>query len=306
MKCLHQNSQRLGRFGSVTLYECQGCKLIFTDIYNDKKFDPKKIYSDFYTKEIPGRFNFGIEFIVKLFRLYRAFKIFTIYPKAKSILDIGSGRGFTLYFLRKIFKYDNVVGTQIAAAALKFSREKLGLNIYSEDLLNINLEEEQFDLVTIWHVLEHVKDPEAYIEKIYRLLKGHGRVVIEVPNFSSWTRKFTGKNWLGLDFKHHLWFFAFPALSKLLEKHAFKIKLVRTFSSEYSVFMSTQSIVSKLTGSDQLIFNWLQGVIKFKPILIIHIVLFILLAPACFIINLLLFFTRQGEVLLIVAEKGKK
>ena len=47
------------------------------------------------------------------------------------------------------------------------------------------LKGKQFDLVTIWHVLEHVRDPEAYIERIYRLLKDKGRLVIEVPNFDS-------------------------------------------------------------------------------------------------------------------------
>lgn len=304
MKCPHKNIRRLYQFDAVLLNECQDCNVIFSDKYAKENFEPKKIYNNFYKNEIAGRFNFGVEFIVRLFRLYRAVKIFTIYPKAKSILDIGSGRGFTLYFLKKVFGYYTAIGTQIEAAALKFSREKLGLDIYGEDLLEIDLKEKQFDLVTIWHVLEHVRDPEAYIERIYRLLKDKGRLVIEVPNFDSWTRRFSGKYWLGLDLKYHLCFFNYVSLSRLLEKHSFKVRLVHTFSLEYSTFISMQSITSRLTDSDQLIFNWLQGKEKFNPAVLLNIFIFILLLPLCFLVNLFLFFSRRGEVLLIVAEKN--
>lgn len=306
MKCSHQYNQRLYQFNSVSLYQCQNCQIIFSDRYEKEKFDVKKIYNNYYKNEIAGRFNFGIELIIKLFRFYRALKIFTISPRAKSILDIGSGRGFTLYFLKRFFKYHTVIGTQIEPTALKFSREKLGLDIYGEDLLEINLPENHFNVVTIWHVLEHLKEPEVYLEKIYRLLKKKGRLIIEVPNFDSWTRKLTDKYWLGLDLNYHLNFFTFSSLSNLLKKYKFKIKLVHTFSLEYSTFISVQSIVSKLTNSDQLIFNWLQGIIKFKPILLMHILLFVVLISICFIVNLFLFFSHRGEVLLIAAEKEYK
>lgn len=303
MKCQHKDVRRICQFDAVALDECYDCSVIFSDKYTKESFDPKVVYNNFYKNEIAGRFNFGIEFIVKLFRLYRAFKVFTIYPKAKSILDIGSGRGFMLYFLKKFFGYHTAIGTQIEAASLKFSREKLGLDIYGEDLLKIDLKEKQFDLVTIWHVLEHVRDPEAYIETIYRLLNDNGRLVIEVPNFDSWTRRFSGKYWLGLDLKYHLCFFSCASLSRLLQKDNFKVTLVHTFSLEYSTFISTQSIASRLTNSDQLIFNWLRGQERLSSAVVINIILFIVLLPLCFLVNLFLFFSRRGEVLLVVAEK---
>lgn len=303
MKCQHKDIRRICQFDAVALNKCYDCNVVFSDKYSKENFDPKRIYNNFYKNEIAGRFNFGIEFIVKLFRLYRAFKVFTIYPKAKSILDIGSGRGFMLYFLKKFFGYHTAIGTQIEAASLKFSREKLGLDIYGEDLLKLDLKEKQFDLVTIWHVLEHVRDPEAYIEMIYRLLNDNGRLVIEVPNFDSWTRRFSGKYWLGLDLKYHLCFFNYASLSRLLQKHNFKVRLVHTFSLEYSTFISVQSIVSRLTDSDQIIFNWLQDQEKFNSAVLKSIVLFIILLPLCFLLNLFLFFSHRGEVLLIAAEK---
>jgi SAM-dependent methyltransferase len=304
VRCPHRSTGRIQEFEGVALNECGDCGVVFSDRYAREGFDAKNVYNSFYKNEIAGRFNFGVELVVRLFRLYRAFKIFTIYPRAKSILDIGSGRGFTLYFLKKIFRYHTTVGTQIDPAALKFSREKLGLDIYGEDLLKLDLKDGQFDLVTMWHVLEHLPDPEAYVERIRRLLKDNGKLIIEVPNFASWTRRFSGQYWLGLDLKYHLCFFDYASLSGLLKKHGFKVTLVHTFSLEYSTFISVQSLVSRLTNSDQLFFSWLQGQVRFSLGVVWSILLFVILTPVCFLVNLFLFFSHRGEVLLVVAEKG--
>ena len=124
---------------------------------------PAELYDDYYKNELPGRFNSPVEYFVRLLRFYRAFKIFTIFPRARTILDIGSGRGFTLHFLRKFYGYGRTAGTQISRPALEFSRDVLGLEIYGEDFLDLTWDQQQFDVVTMWHVLEHVIDPERYV-----------------------------------------------------------------------------------------------------------------------------------------------
>ncbi len=303
MKCLHLNKKIISKYDSASLYLCHDCQLVFSDknIKTNQEFS--KLYENYYRNEIPVRFNFGVEYLLRLLRLYRALKIFTISPKAKSVLDIGSGRGLTLYYLKKYFKFNTTIGTQLEKNSLEFSRNKLGLDVYSQDLLELNLKDNSLDLITIWHVLEHVKDPEEYLIKIYQLLKKGGKLIIEVPNFNSWTRKWTGKYWLGLDLKYHLTHFTYKSLSKLLTKYNYKIKLVHTFSLEYSTFISTQSIISRLTKSDQLFFSWIQGNVKFKPALILHFILFVILTPLCFFINIILFFSKKGEVLIMVAKK---
>lgn len=245
---------------------------------------------------------FGIEYIIRFFRFLRAFKIYTINPKARSILDIGSGRGFMLYYLKKYYKYKTAVGTQIEKNSYEFSKSKLGLEIYNKDLLDIQFKDRQFDLVTIWHVLEHVPRPEDYVIKIRKLLKPNGTLVVEVPNFDSWTRVFTNKYWLGLDLNYHLFFFNKKTLTSLLKKYGFKIKRAQTFSIEYSAFISTQSIVSLITKTDHIFFSSIQTG-KFTPHIVIHIVLFSILFPVCFLINILLYFSDKGEVILVTAQK---
>lgn len=302
MICSHSKKKRLSQYKHITIYKCSQCQLVFSSAKDEKSFNHKTLYKNYYRNELAGRFKFGVEWIIKLFRFFRAFKIKTISPDSKSILDIGSGRGFMLYFLKKYYHYQKAIGTQIDENMLKFSRKKLGLKVYGKDLLEIPFKNNSFDIVTIWHVLEHIKDPEKYLAKIYKLLKKKGKLIIEVPNFNSWTRKLTGKYWLGLDLKYHLSFFTPISLSKMLKKHNFRIENIHTFSLEYSTFISTQSLISLITKSDQFFFSWLQNG-QFKSQIIYHLLLFIFLTPICFLINIFLFFSKKGEVLLITAEK---
>ncbi len=301
MICNHQNYREVDRYNNILLSRCEQCGFIFTDKYR-AGFDSKNLYENYYRNETGVRFNFGIEYVIRLFRFFRAFKIFTVYPCAKSILDIGSGRGFMLYYLKKYYKYKKTVGTQISKNAVEFSRDKLKLEIYNKDLLEIALEDKSFDVITMFHVLEHVVNPEKYIEKIFNLLKSKGKLIIEVPNFNSWSRGLTNKYWLGLDLDYHITFFTPESLSCLLKKYNLKIKTIHTFSLEYSVFISVQSLVSSLTKSDHAFFQYLQ-ISGFSRKIIVHIFLFILLTPLCFLINILFFFSKRGEVLLIIAEK---
>jgi 2-polyprenyl-3-methyl-5-hydroxy-6-metoxy-1,4-benzoquinol methylase len=303
--CRHQKSRLVLECGKKELRECSKCGLIFsTGIFI--KTDPTELYSDYYKNELQsgtGRFRFGLELIVKLFRFIRAFRISRLAPQAKSIFDIGCGRGWILYFLKKYYNFFPVTGTKISRPAYDFATKKLGLQIYDKDLLAIRLGKQKYDVVSIFHVLEHIMEPEKYLKKIYTMLTRDGLLIIEVPNYNSWGSALTGKYWLGLDLKYHLYFFTLPSLTKLVEKYGFKIVKIHTFSLEYSTFISVQSLIDKLTKTDQKIFRWLQG----EPAglwLLAHLGLFALLVIPCFTINVILYFSKKGEILLIVAKKN--
>lgn len=303
MACAHETGKESYYADGVRLHRCAACGLVFTDDHG-KDIDTSRRYDDFYKNEIGTRFGYGIEYPIRAFRFFRALKIKTLFPRARTVLDIGSGRGWMLYYLKKYFGYTRAAGTQIAKNAVEFSRQRLGLEIYDDDLLRLPLEEESFDLVTMWHVLEHVTRPEAYIARIRELLTAGGRLIVEVPNYASWTRSLTGRYWLGLDLDHHVTFFTPASLANLLERSGFTVRTVRTFSLEYSTFLSAQSIISRLTGSDQFFFRSLLTGHR-SALVVAHGLLFALIAPFCLIINLLLYYSRKGEVLLILAEKSR-
>jgi SAM-dependent methyltransferase len=298
----HEGRDLLADYGRARLLRCGRCGLVFSDLYQEG-FEPQALYQDFYKNEIPVRFASGLEPILKLFRLYRALKVATTAVGARTILDIGCGTGYLLYFLKKFFGYRRTAGTQLSEKACLFARNRLGLEVYFNDLLELPLEDGSFELITIFHVLEHVVNPEAYLSRSRRLLRKGGRLFIEVPNFQSWSRALSGRYWLGLDLDHHLHFFTPGTLTALLGKLGFSVRRVHTFSLEYSTFISVQSLVSLLTGTDGLIFESLQSG-RFDARLIFHGLLFLLLAPFCLLVNLALYFTRRGEVLFIAAQNG--
>lgn len=148
MVCNHKKSKEIYEYYSTSIYGCDECGFVFTD-KRESVFDARSLYRTYYKNETAGRFNFGIEYVIRLFRFFRAFKIFMVHSAAKSILDIGSGRGFTLYYLKKYYRYKKTVGTQISVHALDFSRNKLGLDIHDKDLLEINFGDTTFDIITM-------------------------------------------------------------------------------------------------------------------------------------------------------------
>jgi len=302
MICNHEKSEVVLETNSHKLYRCLSCELIVVRKKDAEELGHYQVYKNYYKPEGASRFFSPLELIVKTFRFFRARKIASINSKAESVLDIGSGRGWILYFLKKYFNYKVVVGTQISKNAYEFSKNKLNLEIYNKDLLEISFKR-TFDLVSILHVLEHVKNPELYLENIYKLLSPRGFLYIEVPNYDSWSRRLSGSHWLGLDLRHHLSFFRPSLLVALLNKYNFKVKKMKFFSLEYSTFTSTQSLVNLITNSDSYVFEFLQGG-EFKVKTFFHLFLFGTLFIPCLLINLGLYFSSQGEVITIIAQKN--
>src|SRR3989338_10490198 len=103
MTCRHENSEIVLEAMSHKLFQCRSCGIISAKKKEQKYLEPEKIYENYYEKEKASRFSSPVELIVKAFRLIRAFKIHILVPQGKSVLDIGSGRGWMLYFLKKYF-----------------------------------------------------------------------------------------------------------------------------------------------------------------------------------------------------------
>lgn len=302
MFCQHEKTEIILEPKGYKLFRCLSCRLIFSRPQEQEKGGLEDIYADYYNSEKSSRFGLVLEAVVKAFRFIRARKIAFLNRKAKSILDIGSGRGWVLYFLKKYFNYEIAVGTQIAVNAYKFSKDQLNLEIYNQDFLAIPLSK-KFEIISILHVLEHVDNPEGYLAKIHESLVSGGLLFLEVPNYNSWSRRLVKKYWLALDLKYHRFFFTPEALIFLLQKYNFKIKNVKTFSLEYSTFTSTQSLVNYLTNSDSYFFNWLQKR-KYSLKIIWHVFLFVVLFGPCLFIGLILYFSREGEVITVIAQKN--
>lgn len=129
------------------------------------------------------------------------------------ILDIGAGTGDFLVYAKKAGWI--VEGAEPNIEAKELAKEK-GISLENN---TENYEANNFDVITMWHVLEHVYDLEAQLKELKRLLKPNGHVIIAVPNFKSYDAQYYKSFWAGYDVPRHLWHFSESAIEKLFENH---------------------------------------------------------------------------------------
>lgn len=109
----------------------------------------------------------------------RRLRIVKKFKNTGTLLDIGTGTGQFLYFARNDFE---VEGTEISESAIKIAKEKYDLNLKKGQVEDIDFGDRRFDVITLFHVLEHVPDPSRLIEKCYNLLSEQGILIIAIPN----------------------------------------------------------------------------------------------------------------------------
>lgn len=154
-----------------------------------------------------------------------------------NILDVGTGTGF---FLNEMKEYGwQVTGIEKSDDAREFAKAEFKLdNLPSEELFK--LEEKSFDVITLWHVLEHIHKISENMDAFFRLLKSNGKLIIAVPNHESYDAKHYGKFWAAYDVPRHIWHFAPSQMKQLGKKHGFKLNALHTmpFDSFYVSMLS--------------------------------------------------------------------
>ena len=158
---------------------------------------------------------------VKKFALQRKLKIINkLHPAKGKLLDIGAGTGDFL----SVSKTDGweITGIEPSQKARSIAEGK-GILFVAESQL---LESASFDVITMWHVLEHVPDLEHQIMELKRLIKPNGTIIVAVPNFRSFDARYYRQFWAGFDVPRHLWHFSKKAIKQLFGKENFKIQTV--------------------------------------------------------------------------------
>ncbi|QAA82213.1 class I SAM-dependent methyltransferase [Aequorivita sp. H23M31] len=130
-----------------------------------------------------------------------------------SLLDVGAGTGEFLKVARS--KGWKVQGMEPSSKAAILAKAK---DLELKNSLS-DFKGEQFDVVTLWHVLEHIPDLEETINKLSSLVKLNGTLIIAVPNFKSFDASHYGKFWAAYDVPRHLWHFSKLAIEKLFREN---------------------------------------------------------------------------------------
>lgn len=140
--------------------------------------------------------------------------------KGKKVLDYGCGVGDFLEHLQKN-GYD-VLGMEPNDSAKKIAQSKIGTEKVTSTELEQN--DQKFDIITLWHVLEHIPNLNEIIIQLKNHLTEDGRLIIAVPNHKSYDATYYGKYWAAYDVPRHLWHFSATSMNKLFNNFGMKIE----------------------------------------------------------------------------------
>jgi 2-polyprenyl-3-methyl-5-hydroxy-6-metoxy-1,4-benzoquinol methylase len=146
-----------------------------------------------------------------------------------TILDVGCSGGLFLRMMRER-GFPNVLGLDFSTEAARVAREKNGVNVMVGDLTEADIPAQSCALVTMYHVVEHLLDPRAYLRSAARLLQPGGRLIVQVPDRDCWEASLTGANWTGLDVPRHIHVFRSRDLRRLLRDCGFEVAREKHFS----------------------------------------------------------------------------
>jgi len=144
------------------------------------------------------------------------------------LLDVGCGGGLLLGMMRE--RGLSVVGLDNSAAAAAIAWSRQGVPAICGELEHAPLRAGGFAAITMFHVLEHVHDPRAYVAAAHRLLAPGGRLIAQTPNAACWQFRLLGRAWSGLDVPRHLFDFRSSDLERLLESCGFTVLRRKHFS----------------------------------------------------------------------------
>jgi SAM-dependent methyltransferase len=160
------------------------------------------------------------------------------------LLDFGCGGGSFLWRMHR--QGWHVVGLDISPAAVGHVRGELGLPALLGTLPHPDLRPHTFDVITMWHSLEHVHRPMEVLEAAHGLLVPGGKLLVAVPNIDSLPFRWFGSAWSGLDLPRHLTHFAPWTLHLMLENVGFAPGPVRMI--RHSAWMRSSAKLSARSG----------------------------------------------------------
>jgi SAM-dependent methyltransferase len=210
-----------------TVVRCVDCGLCFTSPRPSPELIGK-FYPDWYAphavppsnRRLPWRSRLATRFSWP-FETRRALR----WHGQGRLLDFGCGGGS---FLQRMHRLGwKVTGLDISAVAIERIRTELGLRAVVGSLPHPELPPASFDVVTMWHSLEHVHDPLAVLRAAHRLLTPGGRLLVAAPNLASLPFCWFGPAWYGLDLPRHLTHFTPTTLRAMLEHAGFRVRRLR-------------------------------------------------------------------------------
>jgi SAM-dependent methyltransferase len=187
-------------------------------------------------------------------------------PEGGSVLEIGCGPGLMLAaFSQRGWKAMGIERNEEVVARV---HRMPGVQITTLPVAELPVEA-RFDLILMFHVLEHIGDPVQLLRECAKRLVTGGRLIVNVPNFGSWQARFAGTKWLHLDIPRHLVHYTPQTLAATFERAGLRVSEVGFVSIEHDPYGWVESasnrLTSRLTGRSNTLTRFLMGIDGFGP-----------------------------------------
>lgn len=241
---------------SYDVFFCKECR-VGTTFPVPSADELARLYSSgsYRSAERGKRFNAFVESFISVSRLLRARRI-RRHVRTGKLLDIGCGRGLFLYTMRK--EGWDVKGVEFNDDVARSALAAYGVDVRAGRFRDAGFATEEFDVITINHVLEHVERPAEMITECRRVLKRGGLLVVAVPNIASLQASAGKEGWFHLDPPYHLTHFSEEGLSRLLKRNSFTIVTIRRFDPEHNPFGWLQTLLNMSGIERNLFYNLLK------------------------------------------------
>ncbi len=251
---------------AFNVYQCHSCELVgLPDVETDEAY-----YKLYYPQGYHSPTQIGL-----LRRAWERFSSFLVQHKINLIkryiktpcklLDVGCGTGG---FLKQLdgFSFD-AHGLEPVKEAVE-AAQQAGLQVTHGNILTASLIPESYDVVTLWHVFEHIKDPTVALNRIHAILKPGGVLVMSMPNVNSLACRVGKKYWFHLDSPRHLWLYNETNIKTILSSTNFKVESCSYLPFEFPLDL-LWSIKHSLFGKCLLVFYPLLKVFDRQNMIVI-------------------------------------
>ena len=239
---------------------CESCGFKFTNPRPKEKTVFKYYQSDDYishTSSKKGLFNSAYH-IVRNYQFKKKYSLINnlVKKEDRKILDVGSGTGEFLNYFKK--KGWDVRGLETDDKARGFAISNFHCEV-DKSIEQTLKKKEKFDVITLWHVLEHVYDVNGYLSKLKELLKDDGYIILGLPNCNSYDAKYYKEFWYAYDLPIHVSHFTKKDISKLVNKYNFQSLTIKPliFDAYYISLLSSKKLGSNLIKG--VINGWLSN-----------------------------------------------
>ena len=253
LKALDHNLS--GDYFSIS--QCNNCGYRFTNPRPKEKTIGSYYKSDNYVSHNSSKRGIinKIYHVVRAYQFRKKHKEILSLKKTKEnvLLDIGCGTGDFINYMKR--KGWNVAGVEADQKARELAKKKVDMEVYS----SVSDEKlSKYDVITMWHVLEHIYDLDYFFKKTKLLLKENGVLVIAVPNSNSYDASYYGKDWYAYDPPIHVSHFRKKDIENISNIHGLKLEAIKPliFDSYYI------SMLSEKKSKNYSVFGLLRGFIS--------------------------------------------